>query len=104
MSVPPTHHRWCEWYVFPLTLSYFASTARTGEVVSPLRKPESGATKRYVYGIKGIEELFGCSHATAQHYKDTVIADAVTQNGRKIIVDADYAVELFGRRKDNAGK
>jgi hypothetical protein len=64
----------------------------------------SAAPKRYVYGIKGIEELFGCSHATAQHYKDTVIADAVTQNGRKIVVDADYAVELFGRRKDNAGK
>ncbi len=64
----------------------------------------TAAPKRYVYGIKGIEELFGCSHATAQHYKDTVIADAVTQNGRKIVVDADYAVELFGRRKDNAGK
>lgn len=32
------------------------------------------------------------------------IADTVTQNGHKIIVDADYAVELFGRRKDNAGK
>ena len=69
-----------------------------------IRKPGGAAPKRYVYGIKGIEELFGCSHATAQHYKDTVIADAVTQNGRKIIVDADYAVELFGRRKDNAGK
>lgn len=77
-----------------LETSSRASTAHTS----------GAAPKRYVYGIKGIEELFGCSHATAQHYKDTVIADAVTQNGRKIVVDADYAVELFGRRKDNAGK
>lgn len=56
-------------------------------------------TKRYVYGIKGIEELFGCSHATAQHYKDNVISEAVTQNGRKIVVDVEKAMELFGRRK-----
>lgn len=66
-------------------------------------KTNNTAPRRYVYGIKGIEELFGCSHATAQHYKDNVISEAVTQNGRKIIVDADYAVELFGRRK-NDGK
>ncbi len=59
---------------------------------------------RYVYGLRGIQQLFGVSHKTAQEYKDGLIKDAVRQNGRKIIVDADYAVELFGRRKDNAGK
>lgn len=66
-------------------------------------KTNNTAHRRYVYGIKGIEELFGCSHATAQHYKDNVISEAVTQNGRKIIVDVDLAIELFGRRK-NDGK
>lgn len=59
--------------------------------------------QRLVYGIKGIEELFGCSHSTAQFYKDHVIQEAVTQNGRKIIIDADYAMELFGKRKNAAG-
>ena len=67
-------------------------------------KRNTAAPKRYVYGIKGIEELFGCSHATAQHYKDHVITEAVTQNGRKIIVDVEYAIELFGRRNSNAQK
>ena len=67
-------------------------------------KHGSGAPKRYVYGIKGIEELFGCSHATAQHYKDNVIKEAVTQNGRKIIVDVEYAIELFGRRNGHGQK
>lgn len=64
-------------------------------------KANNISPRRYVYGIKGIEELFGCSHATAQHYKDNVISEAVTQNGRKIIVDVDHAIELFGRRKNN---
>lgn len=67
-------------------------------------KLNTAAPKRYVYGIKGIEELFGCSHATAQHYKDNVINEAVTQNGRKIIVDVEYAIELFGRRNSHGHK
>lgn len=62
------------------------------------------APKSYIYGIKGIEELFGCSHATAQHYKDTILAPAVTQNGRKIVVDVDHAMQLFGQNKKEARK
>lgn len=56
---------------------------------------------RYVYGLRGIQQLFGVSHKTAQEYKDGLIKDAVLQNGRKIIVDVDHAIELFGRRKNN---
>lgn len=56
---------------------------------------------RYVYGLRGIQQLFGVSHKTAQEYKDGLIKDAVRQNGRKIIVDVDHAIELFGRRKNN---
>ena len=29
-------------------------------------KRTTSSAKLYVYGIKGIEELFGCSHATTQ--------------------------------------
>lgn len=54
--------------------------------------------KKYVYGLKGIRELFKVSHATAQKYKDTVIKDAIIQHGRKIIVDADKALELFSKK------
>ena len=67
------------------------------------RSNATAAPKRYVYGIKGIEELFGCSHATAQHYKDTILADAVTQNGRKIVVDVELAMQLFGQNKKKGG-
>ena len=55
--------------------------------------------KRYVYGLKGICDLFGCAHSTAQHLKDNVITEAISQNGRKIIVDVDLALQLFQENK-----
>lgn len=54
---------------------------------------------RLVYGLRGIQQLFGVSHKTAQEYKDGIIKDAVMQNGRKIVVDADLALELFNERR-----
>jgi hypothetical protein len=67
-------------------------------------KPESKVqvqppVKRYVYGLKGICDLFGCAHSTAQHLKDNVITKAVSQNGRKIMVDVDLALQLFQENK-----
>jgi hypothetical protein len=55
--------------------------------------------KKYVYGILGISQLFGCSIPTAHRIKKGGKIDkAVTQIGRKIIVDADLALELAGRK------
>ena len=53
----------------------------------------------YVYGLRGIEQLFGVSHKTAQAYKDGIIKEAVRQHGRKIVVDADLALKLFDQRR-----
>ena len=63
-------------------------------------KPASGNARRYVYGLKGIQSLFGCSHLTAQRYKDTFLKPACMQQGRKIVIDAEQAVELFKTHKD----
>jgi len=52
----------------------------------------------YVYGLNGIKKLFNVSHATAQRYKDTIIKDAVRQNGRKIVVDVEKAMILFNEK------
>ena len=60
--------------------------------------PVAKESTNYVYGLNGIKKLFSVSHATAQRYKDTIIKEAVRQNGRKIIVDADLAVELFQQK------
>jgi hypothetical protein len=55
--------------------------------------------KKHVYGITGIARLFGCSIPTANRIKQSGKIDkAITQIGRKIIVDADLALELVGRK------
>lgn len=60
--------------------------------VSAVEAPES---KRYVYGVAGIAEIFGCSIPTANRIKASgVIDDAITQVGRKIVIDADLALKL----------
>jgi hypothetical protein len=61
-------------------------------------EPQETEARRYVYGLQGIKSLFGCSHATAQRYKNTILRDAIIQNGRKIIIDVDKAVELFAKK------
>lgn len=60
--------------------------------------------RRYVYGLKGIERLLGVSHTMAQRYKDGILREAVVQNGRKIVTDADLALELFAGRGKDGGK
>lgn len=45
--------------------------------------------------FNGIAQLFGCSRSTAARIKNSgVIDDAITQVGRKILVDADKALAL----------
>jgi hypothetical protein len=61
--------------------------------------PAIDTSKKYVYGIAGIARLFGCSMPTANRIKKSGKIDrAITQIGRKIIVDADLALELAGRK------
>lgn len=61
--------------------------------------PVIDTSKKYVYGIPGISKLFGCSIPTACRIKKSGKIDkAITQIGRKIIVDSELAIELAGRK------
>ncbi len=63
------------------------------DVVSESKPPKK---KEYVYGIKGIAQLFGCSTATAQRIKSSGEIDgALIQRNRRIIVDVEKALMLF---------
>lgn len=51
--------------------------------------------KNVVYGIKGIADIFGCSIPTANRIKKSgIIDDAISQVGRKIVIDVDHALNL----------
>lgn len=75
------------------------------EVLTQASKSEQTSTlqqsgKRYVYGLRGIRNLFNVCHSTAQKYKDGILKGAIIQNGAKIIVDADMALELFANNQE----
>ena len=51
--------------------------------------------KENYYGIEGIARIFGCSVPTANRIKKSGVIDkAITQIGRKIVIDADLALSL----------
>lgn len=60
---------------------------------------ETPTEKKYVYGIAGICEIFGCSKPTAIRIKKSGRIDkAITQVGRKIVIDAELALQLAGAK------
>lgn len=68
----------------------------------PSRKGD--ATGRWlVYGLNGLMELIGCSKSHAYEIKASGILDeAITQHGRRIIIDAEHALRLLRERGTHA--
>ena len=59
------------------------------------RVPSKLAGKEVVFGHAGICKIFNCKMSRAQKLKNTIIKEAVHQNGRTIITDVEKAYELF---------
>lgn len=56
--------------------------------------------KKYIYGIRGIATLLDCSISSANRLKKSgKIDEAIIQDGRKIIVDSELALELMKASK-----
>ncbi len=83
--------------------SHFVKTSTENETSD---ENVSTTAKRWlVYGINGLCELLQCSKATAHRIKNSgVIKDAITQTGRKIIIDAQLALELIQSSKKGGRK
>lgn len=79
--------------------SHTRTAAQPGAATAGTQAAQADTPRRYVYGIKGIMRLFGVSNVTAQRYKRGIIKEAVSQNGRIIITDAEKALRLFNDRK-----
>lgn len=85
--------------IWQMTGEEFLYLQQNGESVERQPYVVADRSKKYVYGIRGIAELFGCSLPTANRIKRSGKIDkAITQIGRKIIVDAELALELAGRK------
>ena len=79
-----------------------------GVLSEQIKQPHSESQKEekhFVYGVMGIAQWFGCSKSTAARIKNSgVINDAITQIGRKIVVDADKALALIKERNGSVLK
>ena len=79
-----------------LFLAQHGKTHDEGEIAVKFSAKEQ---KHFVYGLAGLARLFGCSLPTANRIKHSGKIDrAITQIGRKIIIDAELALELAGRK------
>lgn len=80
-------------------LAFLITSITSGNQVQ-LTQPKR--EEHIVYGIAGIAQIFGCSIPTASRIKKSgIISEAITQVGRKIVVNADKALELAGKHKNN---
>lgn len=84
--------------LWQLTVGEFLEIQNRKEKGETTNTIDTTGKTRYVYGYKGIADLFGCSIPTAARIKKSGKIDAaITQIGRKIIVDAEKALELAGK-------
>lgn len=67
-------------------------------------KEEPKAKPHYVYGLAGLCKLLGCSKSTAVNIKKSGILDpAISQRGKIIVINSDYALELLKVNKNARG-
>lgn len=68
--------------------------------VQPVPLEQPNYNKHYVYGLGGLAKLVNCSIVTANRIKKSgIISKAISQVGRKIIIDADLALELLNNSR-----
>lgn len=82
--------------LFQMTGEEFLYLQKNFNIDTPSNNSEPINGKKYVYGIRGIAQILGCSNSSANRIKKSgIIDDAIIQNGRKIIVDSELALDLI---------
>lgn len=81
--------------IWQLTIGELLEIIKDHEQGIRMPKSQPAEKKEYVYGLSGIAKIFDCSITTAQVIKNSGVIDkAITQTGRKIVIDAQLALEL----------
>lgn len=87
------------WQMTGEELPFLAQHGRCHTETDSTQQTSAKEQRHFVYGLSGLARLFGCSLPTANRIKQSRKIDrAITQIGRKIIIDADLTLELAGRK------
>lgn len=87
--------------IWQLTVGEFLELAEKNQVkVAKETTTDSFPKKNLIYGIKGLAKLLECSTTTAQKIKNSGVIDkAISQFGRKLIIDADLVLKLMTEKR-----
>lgn len=86
--------------IFSCTLGEFCDAIANKLAEMTTNDDETSRKKNLVYGLAGIAQLLGCSISTAARIKKSgVLAGAIHQTGKVIVVDADLALDLMKVKK-----
>ncbi len=89
-----------------ISVSEFIEAIRIGmaESMCGEQPEENNIKKHYVYGLKGLCMLLGCSLSTAARIKKSGAIDAATsQQGKIVIFDADLVIDLLNVQNKRRG-
>ena len=71
---------------------------RVEQLQADTKKEPAKNDKNFVYGLKGLAKLLGCSKTTAARLKATGNYDeAITQIGALLVIDGDKVLEIAKR-------
>lgn len=86
--------------LWQLTVGEFLELTKTSKSIAVDDAYIPPEIRKMEYGIAGIARIFNCSMTTANRIKQSGKIDkAISQSGRKIVIDVDLALSLF--RNDN---
>jgi len=97
--------------IFSLTVEEFIAALREGLGFTNLNVEQEEpkghnvqVKKHYVYGLKGLCSLLGCSISTAARIKKSGAIDAATsQQGKIIVFDADLVLDILNVQRKQRG-
>lgn len=97
--------------IFSLTVEEFIAALREGLGFTDLNVEQEELNghnmpvrKHYVYGLKGLCSLLGCSISTAARIKKSGAIDAaISQRGKIIVIDSDLALDILNVQHKQRG-
>ena len=99
--------------IFSLTVEEFIDALREGlgftePILDDSSAKSENVKKHYVYGLKGLCQVLGCSLSTAARIKKSgTIDDKIKKKGKIIVIDADLVLDILNvqnkRRRNRKG-
>lgn len=91
--------------IWQMTGAEFLELQAMAPAQKAIEAKSDSQSPKLAHGLKGLQELLGCSHTTASQLKSSGVLDGCyTQYGRKIVFNADAVLSRYGQYKKGGRK